>query len=176
MLQRDTNKAIMISVLVVLVILVLWGAWYLSDKLAQLESQNATLVEQTEQAALANSDLSLDTAGNTNSSRTNVNREIITGQAHQPSAGDDIRIGCYVFADSVQEIWVHYGNTLAPQEQTNREPVELETEENVYSRATVTIPNPSIDPAKIYTYRCAGTASGKTVQGGITSFTSHQQQ
>lgn len=82
-------------------------------------------------------------------------------------------MACYIYGDSVSDVWLQYGNTLAPQERTSREPVEADgLEEESYGMVAVTLPRSLIEPATIYSYRCVGLASSGPVQGGIASLTS----
>lgn len=168
-------------IVIVLVAGLVGGAWYVSGRLASLEQQNELLATQASTAQSSNDQSSGGTTlGSTSVNRSQsestspkVDREIITGQARQEAAGEDVRVNCYVYGDSVSDVWLQYGNTLVPQERTSREPVETgATEEEVYSPVTVTLPRSSIESATIYSYRCAGLATSGTVQGGVASFTS----
>lgn len=181
MKRRDTGKIFLVVIVIILVIGLVGGVWYVSGRLALLEQQNELLATQASTAQASEDQSSAGaTLGSTSvdksqpeSTSPKVDREIITGQARQESAGEDVRVNCYVYGDSVSDVWLQYGNTLVPQERTSREPVETEgAEEKVYSFVTVTLPRSSIEPATIYSYRCAGLATSGTVQGGIASFTS----
>lgn len=180
MKRRDTGKIFLVVAVIVLVAGLVGGAWYVSGRLASLEQQNELLATQASTAQSSNDQSSSGTTlGSTSVDRSQsestspkVDREIITGQARQEAAGEDVRVNCYVYGDSVSDVWLQYGNTLVPQERTSREPVETGATEEVYSPVTVTLPRSSIEPATIYSYRCAGLATSGTVQGGVASFTS----
>lgn len=179
--RRDTGKIILIIVVIVLGVGMVGGAWYVSGRLALLEQQNELLANQSVSSNNSDSSTGGATLGAANSnierseesSAPRVSREIITGQARQEAAGEDVRVACYIYGDSVSDVWLQYGNTLVPQERTSREPVEADgLEEESYGMVTVTLPRSSIEPATIYSYRCAGLAGSGPVQGGIASFTS----
>lgn len=188
--SQGALKKVTIIGLIVLVVVGLGLGYYFNEKLSDLEEQNALLVNQTNQTSVSNgngsgsSEISLSQPGDTTQERSatrtrssNPDREIITGQAMQEAPGEDVLVECYVYGNLVEEVWLRYGNTLVPQSQTPREQEGLgEGEDDVYGSFVARIPATELEPGAIYTYRCHGTAGGETVQGGIASFTSRQQQ
>lgn len=179
--QRNaTAKKVTISVLVTLLVVGIGAAAYsFNGKLNDLEQQNAAL-NQAAGADTSERDSSLNVGqpNDDNSSdpadadASQADREIITGQARQEAPGEDVFVECYVFGDAVEEVWLRYGNTLAPQNQTARDRDAIgESEPDLYASAVTSIPGAELEPGGIYTYRCFGTANGETVRGGTASFT-----
>ncbi len=181
--QRNNGVSIKVTIIIFIILIAagLGVGYYFNEKLADLEDQNATLVSQSQvnqanEAVDGSSDTPLNQPiAGTEDSDTRANtpdRQIITGQARQESPGGDVFVECYVFGDSVDEVWLRYGNTLVPQNQTSRDADAIgETEADVYASALTSIPGSELESGGIYTYRCYGTSSGETVQGGIASFT-----
>lgn len=178
--HNNVVKKITLSAVVILLLAGLGAAaYYFNDKLNNLEEQNAALNQAADtHTSERDSNLSVSQAGDgsadesADSNASQADREIITGQARQEAAGEDVFVECYVFGDAVEEIWLRYGNTLAPQNQTARDRDAIgNSEPDLYASAITSIPGAELEPGGIYTYRCFGTANGETVRGGTASFT-----
>jgi type II secretory pathway pseudopilin PulG len=185
--QQNSGVSVKVTIIIFIILIAagLGVAYFFNQKLANLEEQNATLVSQTQanqtREATGDDDTPLsqpNTDGQSTSPSANTpDRQIITGQARQEATGEDVLVECYVFGDSVDEVWLRYGNTLVPQEQTPRDADAIgETEADVYGSAVTSIPGSELEPGGIYTYRCYGTSNGETVKGGTASFTTLVQQ
>lgn len=101
-----------------------------------------------------------------------LSREIITGQAVRPGPGEPIVIECFVLPGALTTIWVQYGNTLIPQEQTNGVAAGLdEGEDGMYMPIAVPIPDGAIENNGLYSYQCFGENSQDEIRNaGIASF------
>lgn len=101
-----------------------------------------------------------------------LSQEVITGQAVRPGPGEPIVIECFVLPRALTTLWVQYGNTLIPQEQTNGITEGLdEGEEGVYIPIAVPIPDEVIENNALYSYQCLGVNSqDEILSAGIASF------
>lgn len=101
-----------------------------------------------------------------------LSQEVITGQAVRPGPGESIVIECFVLPGRLTTLWVQYGNTLIPQEQTNGITEGLdEGEEGMYMPIAVPIPDGAIENNALYSYQCLGANSQDEIRSaGIASF------
>lgn len=108
-------------------------------------------------------------------SGTNIalSREVLTGQAVRTSPDEGISIECFILPDTLETVWVQYGNTFVPQEQTDAVSEGLsEGESGRYSAVLVSLPD-EIEPNSLYSYQCFGADRQRDiVNGGIASFNS----
>lgn len=101
-----------------------------------------------------------------------LSQEIITGQAVRSSPEASVVIECFVLPKTLTTVWVQYGNTLLPQEQTSGIADGLdEGEAGMYMPIAVPIPDDAIESNALYSYQCVGADSqGNIRSAGVASF------